>query len=296
MIRIAPCSVDVWLLRLTQPGQPQIGNRCKDSHCACSQISSGSTMSKRRLRQACSLHLDSGGAALDLAQVVRREFDGMPRRCSPPGGAASSCPESARSTASAPAAMPARSGPASRSSAPRRCRSRSTKARFALRASGVKRGTMLRKSELSNVVFSSILPGEEPCAQRAERHEADSEFLARRQHLLLGLAPPQRVLALNGGDGLHRMCAPNGLRAGLRQPEVPHLPLLDQLLHRAGDILDRHGRVDPVLIEEVDVRPSSAAAARPRPLLDVLRAAVQCRRAASPSGAMSKPNFVAITT
>src|SRR6266566_1577015 len=37
-------------------------------------------------------------------------------------------------------------------------RSASTSARFDFRASGVKRGTMLRKSELTNVVFSSIVP------------------------------------------------------------------------------------------------------------------------------------------
>jgi hypothetical protein len=40
--------------------------------------------------------------------------------------------------------------------------SRSTRARFAARASGVKRGTVLRKSELSNVVLSSILPVRKP--------------------------------------------------------------------------------------------------------------------------------------
>jgi hypothetical protein len=40
--------------------------------------------------------------------------------------------------------------------------SRSTSARFAFRASGVKRGTVLRKSVLSKVVFSSILPVRKP--------------------------------------------------------------------------------------------------------------------------------------
>src|SRR5712691_8817789 len=40
--------------------------------------------------------------------------------------------------------------------------SRSTSARFAFRFSGVKRGTMLRKSELSNVVVSSIFPVRKP--------------------------------------------------------------------------------------------------------------------------------------
>ena len=62
--------------------------------------------------------------------------------------AASWCRGSARSRASARGARRARSARASPSCA-RRCRpSRSTSARFALRASGAKRGTMLRKSVL----------------------------------------------------------------------------------------------------------------------------------------------------
>ena len=40
--------------------------------------------------------------------------------------------------------------------------------------------------------------------------------------------------------------------ARLGQAEVPHLAGLDQLLDRAGDVLDRHVGVDPVLVEEVD--------------------------------------------
>jgi hypothetical protein len=31
-----------------------------------------------------------------------------------------------------------------------------------------------------------------------------------------------------------------------------HLPRGDQVLHRPGDVLDRHARVDPVLVQEVD--------------------------------------------
>ncbi len=37
-----------------------------------------------------------------------------------------------------------------------------TKDRFAFRASGSKRGTVLRKSELSKLVFSSIVPVRKP--------------------------------------------------------------------------------------------------------------------------------------
>src|SRR5512140_3848815 len=38
----------------------------------------------------------------------------------------------------------------------------------------------------------------------------------------------------------------------LGQPEVLHLPFLDQLLDRPGDVLDRYVRVDAVLIIEID--------------------------------------------
>ena len=38
----------------------------------------------------------------------------------------------------------------------------------------------------------------------------------------------------------------------LGEAEVPHLALLDQILHRAGNVLDRDIRVHAVLVEQVD--------------------------------------------
>ena len=81
-----------------------------------------------------------------------------------------------------------------------------------------------------------------------------------------GLPPPERVLALEGGDGLHCMRAADGLHARFRETEVPDLALLDQLLHRPGDVLDWHVRVYPVLIEQVDgidAKPLERAPPRP---------------------------------
>ena len=88
------------------------------------------------------------------------------------------CQGSARSTASAPAARRARSEPASPASAAAISPSRSTSAWFALRASGEKRGTMLRKSLLVERRVLVDLARQESLAERAERHEADAEFLA----------------------------------------------------------------------------------------------------------------------
>ena len=72
--------------------------------------------------------------------------------------------------------------------------------------------------------------GEKALAQRAEGDEANSEFFERRQHLLLGLPPPQRILALKGCDRLHGVRTADGLHAGLGQAEMPDLALADQVL------------------------------------------------------------------
>ena len=115
-----------------------------------------------------------------------------------------------------------------------------------------KRGTVLRKSLPAKLVLGVDRAGQEALAERAEGDEADPELLERRQDRILRLTPPQRVLALEGGDRLHRMRATDRLDAGLGQAEVLDLAGLDQLLHRTGDLFDRNLRVDPVLVEEVD--------------------------------------------
>ena len=62
-----------------------------------------------------------------------------------------------------------------------------------------------------------------------------------------------RSLARLGVDHIdlyyqHRVGAPDRLRAGLRQAQVPNLARLHQLGQRADRLLDRHRRVDPMLI------------------------------------------------
>ena len=89
--------------------------------------------------------------------------------------------------------------------------------------------------------------------ERAERDEPDSELLAGSQHaVLLDVARPQRVLALEGRNRLDGVRATECPGARLRQSEELHLAFLDQLLHGAGDVLDRDVRVDAVLIQQVD--------------------------------------------
>jgi hypothetical protein len=102
--------------------------------------------------------------------------------------------------------------------------STSTSAWFAWRASGAKRGTVLRKSVRRRRVLVD-LAGQEALAERAEGHEADAELLQQRQDLLLGLAPPQGVLALQGRDRLHGVRAADAVGARLGQAEVLDLAL-----------------------------------------------------------------------
>src|SRR3989442_503099 len=92
------------------------------------------------------------------------------------------------------------------------------------------------------------------------------------------------------------MGAPDGSHAGLREAEVPHLALADQLLHRSGDVLDRRVRVDAMLVEEVDVFGLESLQAPVDRDLDVLGAAVYAAVLLPVSGSTSQPNLVPITT
>src|SRR6266542_4941022 len=119
------------------------------------------------------------------------------------------------------------------------------------------------------------LSRQEPLPERAERDEPDPELLEGRDHLLLRLSPPQRVLALERRDRLNRVCTADRLRARLREAEVLDLALADQLLHGARDVLDRHARVDAVLVEEVDHIDPESLERGLCDLLDVLGPAVE---------------------
>ena len=119
------------------------------------------------------------------------------------------------------------------------------------------------------------LPGEKALAERAERHEADAQFLERWQDLFLGLAPPQRVLALERRHRLDGVRATDRLHARLRQTEVLDLALANEVLDRACDIFDRNLRVDTVLVEEIDPIGPETFQRRLRDLADVRGAAVE---------------------
>src|SRR6266567_6212359 len=71
------------------------------------------------------------------------------------------------------------------------------------------------------------------------------------------------------------MCATNRPHACLRQAEVLHLALLNQVFHSTSHVLNRHVRINAMLIEKVDHVGSEALQRSIGYLLDVFRPAVQ---------------------
>ena len=66
--------------------------------------------------------------------------------------------------------------------------------------------------------------------------------------------------------------------AGLGKDRKSYLLLLDQITDRAGHLLNWHGRIDAVLIEQVDIVGTKPAQGAFHRLTDMLTPAVPCRR------------------
>jgi hypothetical protein len=61
-----------------------------------------------------------------------------------------------------------------------------------------------------------------------------------------------RILALHGRDGMHGVRAPDRLLPRFRETEEARLPFAHDVGHGAHDILDWDGRIDAMLVEQVD--------------------------------------------
>jgi hypothetical protein len=96
--------------------------------------------------------------------------------------------------------------------------------------------------------------GEEALAEGAERDEADAQLGAGGQDFGLGVAGPQRVLALDRRHWVYRVCPPDRGGCGFGQAEVAYLADLNYLTDCAGDVLDRHCGVDAMLVEVDNLR------------------------------------------
>ena len=103
-----------------------------------------------------------------------------------------------------------------------------------LRASGVKRGTVSRKSVLSNVVFSSIFPVRNPCPSGLYGTNP-MPSASQVGRISAPDAPPQRVFALQGGDRLHGVGPAQRSAPGFGEAEMLDLALVDQFLRHVKD-------------------------------------------------------------
>ena len=96
------------------------------------------------------------------------------------------------------------------------------------------------------------LAGEIALAQRTVCDQADAQFLKRRYHFLFRSPRPQRVFALQRGERLDGVGAPDRLHASFGKAEVLDLASLNQIFHRTRYVFDWYVRVNPMLIEQVD--------------------------------------------
>src|SRR5580692_6922102 len=88
------------------------------------------------------------------------------------------------------------------------------------------------------------LAREKALAERAKWNESNAKFFEGRQHVLFRASPSQRVFALHCRDRLDSVGATDCMHSWFRKAEVLHLTLLNQVLHRARHLFDRHLRVN----------------------------------------------------
>src|SRR6266404_1703308 len=112
---------------------------------------------------------------------------------------------------------------------------------------------MLRKSELSNVVVSSIFPVRKPLPRGLNGTKPMPSSSRVGNTFFFRLSPPQGVFALERRDRIDGVCAPDRLHTRFRKSEVPDLTFLNQIFHCSCHVFDRHVRINAMLIEEIDV-------------------------------------------
>ena len=101
----------------------------------------------------------------------------------------------------------------------------------------------------------------------------------RNHPLLRAVETKGSIRSASAVTGLHRHAAPaDRLHACFREAEVLDLALLNQLFHRAGDLFDRHVRINAVLVEEVDGLDLQPLERALDSLLDMPRLTIQPRR------------------
>lgn len=118
--------------------------------------------------------------------------------------------------------------------------------------------------------------GQESAPQRGVRDEPDAQLPEYGEDGVLDLALEDRVLRLQHRHRLYCVGPADGVRTGFAESEVPNFARGDQFADHAGDLLDRHGRVDAVLVEDVEVVGAEVAQAVVGDFADALGTAVEC--------------------
>ena len=135
----------------------------------------------------------------------------------------------------------------------------STRARLCSSASPENRGICARRSLAAKVVEVSTVPVRKPLPSGlngtnpmpSSAQAASTSCSGRRHHRLYSL-----WIAVTGCTAWARRIVS---AAASDMPKCLTLPAVDQVLDRAGDLLDRHVGVDPVLVVQVDhVEPEPA--------------------------------------
>jgi hypothetical protein len=152
---------------------------------------------------------------------------------------------------------------------------------------------------MAPVARDQILPrpegaGEEAAPEGRIGHERDPKFIDQRQQLPLRIAGPKGVLRLQGRDRVDRVGAADGVEAGLAEAKMVDLALFHETGHGPDRVGDRHLRVDPVLVVEVDRLDPEPPQARCAGLRHVVGMAVVPPR--FPFGPRMLPNFVQTKT
>lgn len=94
--------------------------------------------------------------------------------------------------------------------------------------------------------------GKKSPTERAERHETDAKRAQERHDLRLQITFPERIFALQRAHRMDGMRAPDVRGPRFGESEKPYLAFTYQRAHRVCDLLDRHARIDAVLVQQVD--------------------------------------------
>src|SRR6266700_2282045 len=82
-------------------------------------------------------------------------------------------------------------------------------------------------------------------ADWAPRYKPDSQFFAGiEQSIFFRVTVYERILCLEGCDGLNGMRLADGVGASFREAEMQHLAVIDKVLHGTRNVFDWNIRID----------------------------------------------------